>query len=198
MNPWIFVGAAVAAVLAIGGGILAFDALKVIKAVMPTLNAAKAVLYAPLLTRAMLDAQITTPIRSAMFLAQLAQESGELRYFEELASGDAYEGRCKDLGNCMPGDGRKYKGRGPIQLTGRKNYRDAGVALGLPLEEKPELVADPAIGFRTAAWYWKSRGLNALADKGDFIGVTRKINGGLNGLALRQKYYARARQALGL
>lgn len=160
-------------------------------AIMPTLPMSKARAYLPLLNRAMAEAHINTRQRKAMFLAQLAHESVQLRFFEEIASGAAYEGRL-DLGNTHPGDGVRYKGRGPIQLTGRANYRAAGRALGLPLEAKPKLAARPSVGFRTAAWFWTSRGLNALADRGDFIGVTRRINGGTNGLSSRQAYYRRA------
>lgn len=176
-----------------GGGIT----IEVLRAVMPNLSASKAAEYLPLLNAAMAEAQINTPQRQAAFLAQLAHESVELRYFEEIASGQAYEGR-RDLGNTQPGDGRRYKGRGPIQLTGRANYRDAGRALGLDLEGNPPLAAEPRVGFRTAGWYWTTRDLNRLADKGDFVGITRRINGGTNGLADRQRYYATARRALGI
>jgi predicted chitinase len=72
----------------------------------------------------------------ATFVAQLAHESHGFRYFEEIASGAAYEWR-KDLGNSKAGDGRRYKGRGPIQLTGRNNYRAAAKFMGVPIEEKP-------------------------------------------------------------
>ncbi|MBL8911853.1 MAG: peptidoglycan-binding protein [Archangium sp.] len=160
-------------------------------AIMPSLPMSKARAYLPLLNRAMAEANINTRQRKAMFIAQLAHESGSLKFFEELASGAAYEGRL-DLGNTQPGDGVRYKGRGPIQLTGRANYRAAGRALGLPLEAHPKMAARPSVGFRTATWFWSSRGLNALADRGDFIGVTRRINGGTNGLADRQAYYRRA------
>jgi putative chitinase len=165
------------------------------RGIMPKLPEAQATQYLPHLNGAMIEADITTPQRQAAFLAQLAHESGELRFMEELATGDAYEGR-KDLGNTEKGDGRRYKGRGPIQLTGRKNYRAAGSALGLRLEENPESAALPEVGFRVAAWYWDSRKLNTLADKNDFIGITRAINGGLNGLEDRQRYHERARKAL--
>jgi predicted chitinase len=134
---------------------------------------------------AMREAHITTQPRARQFLAQVLHESGRLRFFQEIASGAAYEGR-RDLGNVRPGDGRRYKGRGPIQLTGRANYRAAGKALGLPLEARPDLAARHAVGWRIAAWYWRTRGLNALADRGDFLGITRRINGGTNGLADRQ------------
>lgn len=164
-------------------------------AIMPSLPMSKARAYLPLLNRAMAEANINTKQRKAMFLAQLAHESVQLRYFEEIASGAAYEGRT-DLGNTQPGDGVRYKGRGPIQLTGRNNYRAAGRALGLPLEAKPKLAARPSVGFRTAAWFWNSRGLNRYADAGNFNEVTRRINGGYNGLSDRLMYYRRALRAL--
>ncbi len=166
-----------------------------LRAVMPLLSEAKARAYLPLLNRAMAEAQITTTKRKAMFLAQLAHESVQLRYFEEIASGAAYEGR-RDLGNVRPGDGVRYKGRGPIQITGRANYRAAGKALGLPLEANPKMASRPSVGFRIAAWYWKSRGLNAYADRGDFRGVTLRINGGYNGYSDRLNYYRKALRAL--
>lgn len=138
----------------------------------------------------MREAGITTRRRAAYFLAQVLHESAGLRYFEEIASGSDYEGR-RDLGNTQPGDGRRFKGRGPIQLTGRTNYRAAGAALGLPLERNPTLAAQHDVGWRIAAWYWRTRGLNALADRGDFLAVTRRINGGTNGLADRRRYLSR-------
>ncbi len=169
--------------------------------IMPQQRAAVLGAYWPYLTAAMVEFSIITPARAAAFLAQLAHESGELRYMEELASGAAYEGRA-DLGNTEPGDGVRYKGRGPIQLTGRANYRLCGAALGLDLEGDPAQAATPQVGFRIAGWYWTThptvtRNCNALADEGDFLGVTRAVNGGLNGLASREAYWARAREVLG-
>jgi putative chitinase len=163
--------------------------------IMPTLSLEKAGLYLPLLAEAMIEASIATPRRAAAFLAQLAHESRELRAWVEGASGAAYEGR-RDLGNVFPGDGPKFKGRGPIQLTGRANYRAAGDALGVNLETQPELAAEREVGFRVAGWYWRTRGLNALADANDFDRITRRINGGLNGKAQRDAYYARALDVL--
>ncbi|WP_444881606.1 peptidoglycan-binding protein [Hyalangium versicolor] len=166
-----------------------------LKKIMPNLSDAKARQVLPHLNKAMVEAKINTPKRQAAFLAQLAHESGELRYFEEIASGAAYEGR-KDLGNTHPGDGVRYKGRGPIQLTGRANYRAAGKALGIDLENNPKRAADVDVGFRTAAWFWNSRNLNTYADAGNFREVTRRINGGYNGLASREAYYRRALSVL--
>lgn len=168
-----------------------------LRAIMPNLPVEKAQQYLPLLNQAMAEAQINTPKRQAAFLAQLAHESAELRYFEEIANGSRYEGR-KDLGNTQPGDGRRYKGRGPIQLTGRANYRAAGQALGLDLEGNPPLAAQPDVGFRTAGWFWTSKDLNRFADSGDFRELTRRINGGYNGMADREHYHAAAKQALGI
>jgi predicted chitinase len=144
---------------------------------------------APLAARAMLEHQIASQPRSAMFLAQVLHESGGLHFFEEIASGAQYEGRA-DLGNVQPGDGVRYKGRGPIQLTGRANYRSFGRLLNLPLETHPELAARHDVGWRIAAAYWVARGCNPLADANQFIAVTRKINGGTNGLKARLHYLA--------
>jgi putative chitinase len=138
---------------------------------------------------AMREFAITSQARGAAFLAQVLHESGRLRYFEEIANGSAYEGR-RDLGNTHPGDGRRYKGRGPIQLTGRSNYRWAGHALGIPLEDQPLLAAKHDIGWRIAGLYWRSRGLNGLADHGEFRTITQRINGGQNGAADRAALWA--------
>lgn len=172
---------------------------------MPQLPLAKAGQYAPLLSAAMLEHDITSRRRRCAFVAQLAHESCQLKYMEEIASGAAYEGRA-DLGNTHPGDGRRFKGRGPIQLTGRSNYRRFGRLLGLDLENKPHLAAEPANGFRIAALFWKLGGLNELADqltlKGDNADravlkkITKRINGGYNGLADRINYFRVATQVL--
>lgn len=154
----------------------------------PGLSAEKAAEVAPGLNAAMQEAGITTPERQAAFVAQVAHESGNFRYSEEIASGRAYEGR-RDLGNTQPGDGERFKGRGYIQLTGRANYAAAGRALGLDLVNHPELASRPENAGRVAAWFWNSRGLNAKADAGDFAGITRSINGGQNGAADRNRRF---------
>jgi predicted chitinase len=162
---------------------------------MPRLQRSEAELYVPHLNFAMDEAAVNTTLRAAAFLAQLAHESGQLRYWTEFASGQAYEGR-KSLGNTLAGDGSRFKGRGPIQLTGRANYRTAGQALGVDLESNPRLAATPEVGFRVAGWFWRSHGLNELADIGDMRTITKRINGGLSGLADRLHHYQRARAAL--
>ena len=96
------------------------------------------------------DYGINTKLRISHFLAQIAHESAHFRTLEEYASGAAYEGR-KDLGNVYKGDGRRYKGRGVIQLTGRANYRKYGKILGIDLENHPERASEPEISLRTAA-----------------------------------------------
>lgn len=138
---------------------------------------------------------VNTHLRISHFLAQCAHESASFRTLEEYASGAAYEGR-KDLGNTKPGDGRRYKGRGIIQLTGRANYREMSRKLNLPLEDNPELAKDPEVSVRTALEYWVSRRLNTLADKNDITTITKRINGGLNGFEDRKKYLARAKSAI--
>lgn len=135
--------------------------------------------------------EITTPQRLNMFLAQIGHESGQLRYVKELASGTAYEGRA-DLGNISPGDGVRYKGRGLIQITGKHNYEQLSLALGLPLLEKPEMLEEPHNAALSAGWFWNSRNLNSLADMGMFQQITRRINGGLLGYPDRYKLLQRA------
>jgi putative chitinase len=161
-------------------------------ALMPGLPWGKAERYLPLLNHAMREADIRTPRRQAVFLVHLAHVSRDLRYFEELATGEAHEGR-RDLGNTQPGDGRRYKGRGPFPLIGRTRYRAAGRALGIDLENQPQLAADPDVGFRVAAWIWRGNGLNLLADEGNRIAITRLLHCSLQGAA---ELEARCRLAL--
>lgn len=124
-------------------------------------------------------------LRLIHFLAQLAHESGNFHYMEEIASGAAYEGR-KDLGNVNKGDGVRYKGRGPIQLTGRANYRKYGQELGIDFENNPTIVALPSVGMLVACKYWSENNLNVFADYDDVTTITRRINGGLNGFEDRK------------
>ena len=138
---------------------------------------------------------INTPIRQAMFLAQVGHESGSLTYVREIASGEAYEGRS-DLGNNQPGDGRKFKGRGLLQCTGRANYQACGDALGVDLISEPDLLETPELAAMSAGWFWQSRGINELADTGNIQKVTRRVNGGLNGLAERTAIWERAKAQL--
>lgn len=166
-----------------------------LRQIMPNCAATKRADYLPFIQQAMQEFQITSYLREAAFLAQLAHESGELRYLEEIASGAAYEGR-KDLGNTQPGDGKRYKGRGPIQLTGRANYQKYGDLLDLDLINNPTMAATPQVGFRIAGQFWKLNGLNPLADQQNFKEITKRINGGYNGLVDRTMYYDRAKRVL--
>ena len=168
----------------------------ILQSIMPYAKARIPSFIAPL-NAAMQEYHINSPLRQAAFIAQIAHESGELLYVKEIASGAAYEGR-KDLGNTQPGDGMRYKGRGLIQITGRNNYAECGKAMGVDLITNPELLETNGLACRSAAWFWASRGLNDLADKGDFERITKRINGGLNGYQERLVYHARAKTALGV
>jgi putative chitinase len=171
-------------------------------ALTPGLEAAKRALYLPLLTAAAAQHGITTPVRLSAFVAQLLHESAGLQYFEELwgptPAQERYEGRV-DLGNTEPGDGKRFKGRGPIQITGRANYARYGKLLGLPLEQDPALAATPAVGFAIAGLYWVRNGLNELADRNtlqSFKQITKRINGGFNGLEDRVARWRLAQKVL--
>jgi len=161
----------------------------------------RAEIFLPYLNKAMEEYSINTPARQAAFLAQIAHESGELKYVKEIASGRAYEMRL-DLGNTKQGDGLKYKGRGLIQLTGKFNYISFMMSSGVDCVEHPELLEQPENACRSAAWFWQLKGLNTLADEGDFLKISIRINGrnkttGLpNGWEDRQKYYELAKKIL--
>lgn len=157
--------------------------------------------FAPLLDAAMAEFQIDTPKRQAAFLAQVGHESGGLHWLVEIwGPTDAqrrYEGR-HDLGNRETGDGYRFKGRGLIQLTGRRNYLLAGAALDSDFIAFPERLSEPVMAARSAAWFWQEHGLNELADKDAFETVTKRINGGLNGYPERLGLWAKAKAALGV
>jgi putative chitinase len=138
---------------------------------------------------------IDTPLRQAHFLAQVAHESDHFQTMEEYASGAAYEGR-KDLGNVVKGDGRRFKGRGLIQLTGRYNYTGASKAFDHDFVSHPQDAGKMPWAAEIAAWYWSTHKLNRHADKDDVRGATKAINGGLNGLGSRIAYLDRAKSAL--
>lgn len=167
-----------------------------LRAIMPNAGG-RAALFAGPLSAAMSEFGISSPARQAAFLAQIAHESGSLRYVREIASGAAYEGRA-DLGNAVKGDGPRFKGRGLIQITGRSNYRAASLALfgDASLLDDPARLEEIDAACRSAAWYWQSRGLNELADAGEFQRITRRINGGLNGQKDRLAFHAAAQAVL--
>ena len=139
--------------------------------------------------------KIDTPDRQAHFIAQVAHESDGLRTTVEYADGSAYEGR-KDLGNTHKGDGRKFRGRGLIQLTGRANYAAATKALGRDFVGHPERVAEFPAAADVSGWFWDTHDLNRHADRDDVEAATRAINGGLNGLDSRIAYLDSAKTAL--
>lgn len=155
----------------------------------------------PGILAAMRVANITTVKRAAMWCAQLGHESVGLRYYQEIASGSAYEGR-RDLGNTQPGDGRRFKGHGPIQVTGRHNHTRVSEwahAKGLVptrtyFVDHPDELATDKWGPMSAAWYWTVARpqINTLSDGGNVREVTRQINGGYNGLSDREARYRRA------
>jgi len=186
------------------------------------------------LNEALASFEINTTGRIAAFLAQIAHESAELnrllenlnysaqgllatwpkrfaslevaRQFErnpQRIANHVYANRMGN-GDLASGDGWKYRGRGVIQLTGRGNYRAVGKAIGLPFETDPDLLLQPGPAAQAAGYFWKSRGLNELADDRnddnddeDFVSITVRINGGRAGLADRRRYWERAQAVLG-
>jgi len=178
----------------------------------------RATVWQPHLSAAMQRFEITTPLRAAAFIAQIGHESGRLVFTREgwgpTAAQLRYEGRA-DLGNTEPGDGARFMGRGPMQITGRKNYRHLSDALGIDFVAQPHLLERQDYGALSAGWFWHTGAglnlgkrartavaahgfnvgvnLNDLADTGDFETVTLCINGGLNGYEDRLKLYDLAR-----
>lgn len=193
---------------------------------MPKCPADKVAVYADLMTEAMHDADISTVLRSSAWLANIAHETGELRWWEEdlnysaQAIHDTWPKRFPELTDALPyahaprllankvycdrmgngpqasDDGWNYRGRGPSQTTGREEYDKLGDLLGIDLMAMPDLAATPEYGFQIAALYWLSKGMEALADAGDFLAIVKLWNGGYNGLAQRQVYYERCKLVL--
>ena len=179
--------------------------------------------FVPALNTAMIRYQIVGSKRIAAFIAQVGHESGQLtrlveslnysaealqrtwpsRFSAELAADVArkpeqianivYGNR---MGNAATCDGWKYRGRGLIQITGKNNYRTCGEALGLDLIAQPEVLENPQHACMSAAWFWATNGLSALADAGKFDAITQRINGGQNGATDRHTIYVRALKVL--
>ncbi len=178
--------------------------LKQLQQILPNAGT-QAGVFLPVLNASMVKWGIVTPFRKRAWLAQVGHESGQLRYVRELGSNQylsKYDtGKlAARLGNTpeADGDGQKYRGRGLIQVTGHDNYKCCGEALGLNLLAYPELLERPEHAADSAGWFWHQAGLNSLADKGPsaFEAITRRINGGLNGLEDRLAIYRRAEQVL--
>ena len=170
--------------------------LEKLNACMPFAGA-RAAIFVECLNTAMLERDIDKPERQAAFLAQIAHESASLKYTLEIADGSAYENRA-DLGNTQPGDGPRFKGRGLIQITGRFNYEKLSLALGRDVVKDVQYLETPMGASRSAAWFWQVNGLNDLADQGKFGSITKRINGGFNGLDDRIFHFVRIRKVFGI
>ena len=157
-----------------------------------TINATK---FADIIDDVLAEYEINTGERIAAFLAQVGHESGNLRYLREIwgptEAQERYEGRV-DLGNTEPGDGKRYMGRGLLQTTGRNNYTKLSKALDIDFVSNPEQLEEPVNALKSACYFWKDNKLNQYADSGDFKTLTKRINGGFNGLAERTALYEKA------
>ncbi|UVE43219.1 glycoside hydrolase family 19 protein [Pseudomonas chlororaphis] len=161
--------------------------------------------FVPALNAAMSKYAVVGRLRIAAFIAQIGHESGQLQWVRELGN-DQYLSKydtgalAARLGNTpeADGDGQKYRGRGLIQVTGRANYQACSEALfgDSRLLNTPELLENPVYAALSAGWFWQRAGLNSLADKGDFLTITKRINGGTNGLVDREALYERALKVL--
>lgn len=200
-----------------------------LQTIMPHAKHENIDLYLHGINKACGDFEINTPLRVAHFLAQVAHESGSLRYVSENLNYSAkalravfgkyfptdpdaeefarqpekianrvYADRMGN-GDEASGDGWRYRGRGLIQLTGKDNYQRFGQAVDQDAVASPDQLAEnPDLAVATAGWYWDSRNLNEYADQDDIKQITRRINGGYNGLEDREEYLARAKNVLGI
>lgn len=159
----------------------------------------------PALNAAMDQYHINSRLRIAAFIAQVGHESGQFVWLKELGSHaylDKYDtgALAKRLGNTPEDDddGQLYRGRGLIQITGHDNYLSCskGMFGDDRLLKTPELLEQPQYAALSAAWFWNSRKLNELADMSAFETITRRVNGGINGLAERKEFYNRALKVL--
>lgn len=159
-----------------------------------------AALYTDELSRTFQQFGIDTPLRQAHFLAQVLQETGGLTAFTEKASGERYENSA-GLGNVKKGDGKKFKGRGAIHLTGRDNYEGFKNFSGVDVVSNPDKLTTPELAFQSAGWYWNSRGLNDLADRDDVEAITKAVQGAgasQESIAARRKWLEKAKSLLGI
>ncbi len=172
--------------------------LQQLKTIMPGAGGRAEIYYAALVM-AMSKFLITSGKREAAFLATIAHESGQLRYTKEIwgptPAQQRYEGR-QDLGNMYVGDGRRFMGRGFIQITGRSNYQKITDAFRIDFVSQPELLETPDYAAMSAAWWWATHGCNEAADVPDFMRVTKIVNGGYNGIDDRLRYYDIAMRTL--
>lgn len=204
-------------------GLIAVNAAS-LKKINPSLPPSRADDLAPYLNQAIAEAQISTLVGEAMFLAQLLHEMGIKTDLNEGGGKKRYEGKVYDyfffmydkespaanrrkvalaLGNDQPGDGVRYHGRGYIQLTGKTNYTSAGTYLNLDLVNTPDLANDPQNSVRIAAWFWRfgNGNLNNFTDKDsetNFQTVTTRINGGLTNYQERLTLYKNAKKQFGI
>lgn len=198
------------------------------KAVIPDVNWDYAKQYIGFFDSVLPSYQINTPLRQAHFLAQVAHESGGFKfvkenlnysakalyavfrkYFPNLDTANAYARQPEKIANKVyanrlgngseaSGEGWKYRGRGLIQLTGKSNYNSFSSSAGIDAVANPDLVATPEYALASACWYWKSRNINQYADADDIHMVTKRVNGGTNGLESRQHYLEEFKRLLGV
>ena len=158
-------------------------------------NLMNATKFVDIIDDVLAEYEINTGKRISAFLAQVGHESGNLRYLREIwgptPAQVRYEGRL-DLGNIAVGDGKKYMGRGLLQTTGRANYARLSKALDIDFLTNPEKLEEPVNALKSACFFWKDNKLNQYADSGDFKTLTKRINGGYNGLAERTALYNKA------
>ena len=146
--------------------------------IFPFAGQRRIAMFIALLEAAMAEFGISTPARQASFLSQVGHESGQLQYVRELASGDAYEGR-RDLGNTQPGDGRRYRGRGLIHRP--RQPRRVRHCAGSRPPRRARAARASSECVPVSGVVLEKNGLNELADTGDQVRVTRRVNGGTNG-----------------
>lgn len=170
------------------GGPAATRQIKILAALVANADAVNAL---------MLKYEVNTVLRLAHFVGQTMEESDGYCTLREYGSGHEYEGR-HDLGNVHAGDGSRYLGRSPLQLTGWANYYRVGKELNVPLADHPEMAEQIPLAIEISLVYWRDHRLNALADTDDIEHVTRVVNGGWNGLGTRVHYTMLAKEAQGL
>lgn len=198
------------------------------KTVIADVNWEKAQPYLSLFPTVLTQYQINTPLRKAHFLAQITHESGCFKftvenlnysakalyavfrkYFPNMEMANNYARKPEQIankvyadrmgnGNEASGDGWKYRGRGLIQLTGKDNYSKFANATGINTINNPKSLSEPQWALASACWFWTQRNLNRYADQNDLVMITKRINGGTNGLSSRQHFLEEYKRLLGV